>query len=76
MKIKIKHFVIFSICFTVIYTLAEFIGGFWGVNHDGLTPFVYGFFAGEIVCTTILKRAEKDENSCDDSSSNNGGNNL
>lgn len=74
-KLKIKHFVMFSITFTVIYTIAEFIGGFWGVNHDGLTPFVYGFFAGEIICTTILKKVEY-ESSCDDSTESDGGNNL
>lgn len=34
---KIKNFVIFSLTMVIIYALAEFLAGCWGINHDTLT---------------------------------------
>ena len=63
---KIKHalltakdltkYVVFSICFVIFYTIAEFIvSTITGVSHDTLTTCVYGFFAGEVVVCGLIK---------------------
>lgn len=58
-RITIKDltkFVIFSISVVIIYTIAEFVvSTITGVSHEALSGCVYGFFAGEITLTAILK---------------------
>lgn len=58
---KIRHFVIFSIVACLVYALAEFITGCWGVTHDTLTTCFFACFGGELLCTCALKIFEKQE---------------
>lgn len=52
----LTKYVIFSISVTIVYTVMEFIFSILtGVSHDILSGCVYGFFAGELVITGILK---------------------
>lgn len=52
----LTKYVIFSIGFVILYTLAEFIvSTITGVHHEVLTGCVYGFFAGEIVLCGMIK---------------------
>lgn len=52
----LTKYVIFSIAFVILYTVAEFIvSTITGVHHDTLTVAVYGFFAGEIVLCGMIK---------------------
>lgn len=52
----LTKYVVFSISFTILYTVMEFIFSILtGVSHDILSGCVYGFFAGELVITGILK---------------------
>ena len=62
---NLTKYVIFSISFTIIYTVMEFIFSIiTGVSHDVLSGCVYGFFCGELVITGVLKITKiKGENS-------------
>lgn len=52
----LDKYIIFSISFTILYTICEFIVSiFSGISHDVLTTCVYGFFAGEIVTCGLIK---------------------
>lgn len=52
----LTKYVVFSISVTIVYTVMEFIFSILtGVSHDILSGCVYGFFAGELVITGILK---------------------
>ena len=52
----LDKYVIFSISFTIVYTICEFITStITGVSHDVLTEYVYKFFAGEIVVCGLIK---------------------
>jgi hypothetical protein len=52
----LDKYVIFSISFTVLYTVAEFISSsMTGIEKTTLSQCVYGFFAGEIVVAGLLK---------------------
>ena len=52
----LDKYVIFSISFTVLYTIAEFISSsMTGMEKSTLSSCVYGFFAGEIVVAGLLK---------------------
>ena len=52
----LDKYVIFSISFTVLYTIAEFISSsMTGMEKSTLSSCVYGFFAGEIVVAGPLK---------------------
>lgn len=55
-------YVVFSITFVILYTIAEFIcSTITGISHDTpiihdtLTTCVYGFFAGEVVIAGLIK---------------------
>ena len=53
---NLTKYVIFSIAFVILYTVAEFIvSTITGVHHDTLTVAVYGFFGGEIVLCGMIK---------------------
>lgn len=53
---NLTKYVVFSISFVILYTLAEFIvSTITGVHHEVLTGCVYGFFAGEIVLCGMIK---------------------
>lgn len=59
-------FVIFSIVNVILYTVAEFISGFYAVQHETLTQYFFGVFGGEcLFCALIkifkLKRSQEDE---------------
>lgn len=67
-KMKLEHYVIASISIVIIYTILEFVVGCNGILHDGLTPYVYGFFGGEIVTCGLIKIFKlKDDNNENDS---------
>ena len=52
----LTKYVIFSIAFVILYTIAEFVTStITGVHHEVLTGCVYGFFAGEIVLCGLIK---------------------
>lgn len=52
----LTKYVIFSIGFVVLYTIAEFIvSTITGVHHDTLTVAVYGFFGGELTLLALIK---------------------
>ena len=52
----LTKYVVFSIAFVILYTLAEFIvSTATGIHHEVLTGCVYGFFAGEIVLCGMIK---------------------
>lgn len=57
-KLKdLDKYVIRSIAFVVLYTVAEFIvATVTGVSHEVLTTCVYGFFAGEIISCAMIKK--------------------
>lgn len=54
-KFKLEHYVIISLSIVLVYTMAEFLAGFWGISHDGLTPYVFGVFGGEILSCALIK---------------------
>lgn len=64
----LDKYVIFALCVTLIYTLAEFITAtVTGVEKSTLTMAVYGFWAGEIVTCGLIKifklrKGESNEN--------------
>ena len=61
---KIKYFVIFSIAIVILFSIAEFIAGCLGINHDTLTTCFFACFGGELLCTCVLKIFEdKNDNS-------------
>ena len=67
---NLTKYVVFSISFTILYTIMEFIFSITtGTSHDILTGCVYGFFCGELVITGVLKifklRGEKDDERMD-----------
>lgn len=67
-KLKLEHFVGFSLITVLIYTIAEFIAGFWGVSHDGLTPYFFAVFGGEVLSCALIKifkLKEKDDSEID-----------
>lgn len=52
----LTKYVVFSIAFCILYTVAEFIvSTITGVHHEVLTGCVYGFFAGEVVLCGLIK---------------------
>ena len=52
----LTRYVVFSISFVIVYTIAEFIvSTITGISHDQLTTCVYGFFAGEVVVCGLIK---------------------
>ena len=52
----LDKYVIFSIAVTLIYTIAEFITStITGIEKTTLTVSVYGFFAGEVVASMLIK---------------------
>ena len=52
----LTKYVVFSIAFVILYTIAEFIvSTITGVHHEVLTGCAYGFFAGEIVLCGLIK---------------------
>ena len=52
----LTKYVVFSITFVIIYTIAEFVvSTITGISHDVLTGCVYGFFAGEVVLCGMIK---------------------
>lgn len=53
---SLSKYMIFSIGFVVVYTVAEFIvSTITRVSHDVLTGCVYSFFGGEIVTCGLIK---------------------
>ena len=53
---NLTKYVVFSISVTIVYTIMEFIFSITTqTSHDILTGCVYGFFAGELVITGIIK---------------------
>lgn len=62
LKLHIKRlpgldkYVIFSIVFTIAYTIFEFICTLvTSISHDVLTECVYRFFAGEVIVCGLIK---------------------
>jgi len=52
----LDKYVIFSLCVTMLYTIAEFITAtITGMEKSTLTTAVYGFWAGEIVTCGLIK---------------------
>ena len=52
----LDRYVIFSITFTIVYTIAEFVMTLvTGISHDVLTECVYKFFVGEVVVCGLIK---------------------
>ena len=52
----LDKYVIFSLCVTMCYTVAEFITAtVTGMEKSTLTTAVYGFWAGEIVTCGLIK---------------------
>lgn len=64
----LDKYVIFALCVTLIYTLAEFVTAtITGQEKSTLTMAVYGFWAGEIVTCGLIKifklrKGESNEN--------------
>lgn len=63
---SLSKYMVFSIGFVVLYTIAEFIVSTkYKVSHDVLTGCVYGFFGGEVVTCGLIKifklKEDKDE---------------
>lgn len=63
---SLTKYVAFSISVVIVYTVAEMIvSTMSGVSHDVLSGCVYGFFAGEVAITGLIKifklRAESRE---------------
>lgn len=52
---KLSDFVIFSIVNILIYSIAEFIAGCFGVSHDILTQYFFGVFGGECLFCALIK---------------------
>lgn len=52
---KLSDFIIFSLVNVIIYTIAEFISGFFGVSHDTLTQYFFGVFGGECLFCALIK---------------------
>ena len=50
----------------LIYSIAEFISGFYGISHDTLTQYFFGVFGGECLCCALIKifklRQREDDN--------------
>ena len=59
MKGTIKNltkFVVFSICFVVLYSIFEFVFSIkYGFSHDTLTTCIYTFFGTEIASCGLIK---------------------
>jgi len=52
----LDRYVIFSITFTIVYTIVEFVMTLvTGISHDVLTEWVYKFFAGEVIMCALIK---------------------
>lgn len=52
----LDRYVIFSITFTIVYTIAEFVMTLvTSISHDVLTECVYKFFVGEVVVCGLIK---------------------
>jgi len=52
----LDKYVIFSIVFTIAYTIFEFICTLvTSISHDVLTECVYRFFAGEVIVCGLIK---------------------
>lgn len=52
----LTKYVMFSIAFVIVYTIAEFVvSTITGVHHEVLTGCVYGFFGGELVLTAFIR---------------------
>lgn len=54
-KLSIKHFVIFSLTMVIVYSIAEFVAGCFGINHDTLTTGFLACFGGELLATCVIK---------------------
>lgn len=53
---KLDIYILFSIAVVLIYTVAEFICSIvTKTSHEILTGCVYGFFAGEVVSSALIK---------------------
>lgn len=53
---SLTKYVMLSIAFVLVYTIAEFITStITGVHHEILTGCVYGFFGGEVVTCGLIK---------------------
>ena len=63
---KLSDFIIFSFVNILIYSIAEFISGFYGISHDTLTQYFIGEFGGECLCCALIKifklRQREDDN--------------
>ena len=52
----LEKYVIFSIAFVIVYTVAEFVTSLiTGVHHETLTGCVYAFFGGEVTVCGLIK---------------------
>lgn len=54
-KVKLEHYVVFSLVMVTLYTIAEFIAGCWGINHDTLTTCFFAVFGGEVLSCALIK---------------------
>lgn len=52
---KLQHYVAFSLAMVILYSIAEFIVGCFGVSHDTLTTYFFACFGGEVLCTALIK---------------------
>lgn len=63
---KLETFVRFSLAITILYTIAEYVSGWFDHPHDILTGCVYGFFAGEVVSCALIKIFKLKNDNTDD----------
>ena len=54
-KVKLEHYVVFSLVMVILYTIADFISSCWGVCHDTLTTCFFGVFGGEVLSCALIK---------------------
>ena len=53
---SLTKYVVFSISVVIIYTICEFIvSTITNIHHDVLTGCAYGFFAGEVIVSAMIK---------------------
>ena len=62
-NMKLEHYVLFSLANVLIYSIAEFVAGCFGVNHDTLTTCFFSVFGGEVLSCALIKIFKMRENS-------------
>lgn len=81
MKLKLKHYVIISLCMVILYTIiVTILTTVNGEDYSTYYTVFAGVFGGEIVCTCVLRIFEKEDSKnetiSDDTFKDNGGSDL